>query len=64
MDPQAAVKLVIDCLDRALQLEEFAARETDATFKRQLLAKADVYRKRAVKHAAHQRLSGQSAPDR
>ena len=46
------VKLLTEYLERAVQLEELAAREPDSAFKDQLLTQAQAYRKLAAKRAA------------
>jgi hypothetical protein len=43
--------MLTEYLDRAVQLEEMAANEPDSTFKEQLLAQAQAYRKLAAKRA-------------
>jgi len=45
------VKKLTEYLDRAVQLEELAAKEPDSTFKDQLLNQATAYRKLAAKWA-------------
>jgi hypothetical protein len=45
------VKLLTEYLERAVQLEEMAAKEPDSTFRDQLLTQAQAYRKLAEKRA-------------
>jgi hypothetical protein len=45
------VKLLTEYLDRAVQLEKMAEQEPDSSFKEQLLAQAQAYRKLAAKRA-------------
>jgi len=45
------VKQLTEYLERAVQLEELAAKEPDSTFKDQLLSQAQAYRKLAAKRA-------------
>jgi hypothetical protein len=45
------MKKLTEYLERALQLEEMAAKEPESTFKKQLLIQAQAYRKLASKWA-------------
>jgi hypothetical protein len=45
------VKLLTEYIERAMQLEALAERETEPKFKVQLLKQADAYRKLAAKRA-------------
>ena len=45
------MKLLVEYLERAIQLERLAASERDADFKDQLLTQAQAYRKLAAKRA-------------
>jgi hypothetical protein len=45
------VKKLTEYIERAVQLEDLAAKEPDSTFKEQLLAQAQAYRKLALKWA-------------
>jgi hypothetical protein len=48
---RGVVKKLTEYLERAVQLEDLAAREPDSAFKEQLLAQAQAYRKLASKWA-------------
>jgi predicted ABC-class ATPase len=48
---EGAVKKLTEYLERAVQLEDLAAKEPDSAFKEQLLAQARAYRKLASKWA-------------
>ncbi|MBC9876370.1 hypothetical protein G8O24_03300 [Bradyrhizobium sp. INPA01-394B] len=45
------MKLLVEYLERAVQLERLAASEADAAFKQQLQTQAQAYRKLAAKRA-------------
>ncbi|WP_439393774.1 hypothetical protein ACRQ5Q_31120 [Bradyrhizobium sp. PMVTL-01] len=45
------MRLLVEYLERAVQLERLAASERDAGFKEQLLTQAQAYRKLAAKRA-------------
>ncbi|WFU75594.1 hypothetical protein [Bradyrhizobium sp. CB2312] len=45
------MKLLVEYLERAVQLERLAASERDAVFKGQLLTQAQAYRRLAAKRA-------------
>ncbi|UFW50465.1 MULTISPECIES: hypothetical protein [Bradyrhizobium] len=45
------MKLLVEYLERAVQLERLAATERDASFEEQLLTQAQAYRKLAAKRA-------------
>jgi hypothetical protein len=52
------MKLLVQYLERARQLQKLAASETDSAFKDQLLAQALAYRKLAEKRAKDHALPG------
>lgn len=57
------MKLLTEYLERAHQLEQLALDETDTSFKDQLLAQAQAYRKLAAKRAAEYGLPSPSPAD-
>jgi hypothetical protein len=59
----AAMKLLTEYLERAINLESLAADEADSGFKSQLLDQAEAYRKLAAKRAADYGLPAPSPPE-
>jgi hypothetical protein len=59
----AAMKLLTEYLERAVNLERLAAGEQDSTFKTQLLNQAAAYRKLAAKRAMEYGLPPPSPPE-
>jgi hypothetical protein len=54
------MKILIEYLERAVQLERLASSECDAAFKEQLLSQARAYRQMAAKRAKDYGLPGPS----
>jgi hypothetical protein len=57
------VKLLLQYLERAVQLENLAAQEPHPDFKTELIKQANAYRAMAAKRAAEQGLPPPSPPD-
>ena len=57
------MKLLTECLERAVTLERLAASEQDSAFKTQLLVQAAAYRKMAAKRAEQYGLPPPSPPE-
>jgi hypothetical protein len=57
------MKLLVEYLDRAVNLERLAASEQDSTFKTQLLNQAAAYRKLAARRAEQYGLPPPSPPE-
>jgi len=57
------MKILMEYLDRAVQLERLASNERDAVFKEQLLTQAQAYRQMAAKRAIDYGLPAPSAPE-
>jgi hypothetical protein len=57
------MKILLEYLDRALQLEKMAATEPNGAFKEQLLKQASAYRELAAKRAEEHGLPPPSPPD-
>jgi len=58
----SAVKLLTEYIERALQFEELAEKESDPDFKAKLLEQAEAYRKLAEKRAEQYGLPPPSKP--
>ena len=57
------MKLLTECLERAVSLERLAADEVDLKFKNDLLKQAAAYRKLAAKRASDYGLPPPSPPE-
>jgi hypothetical protein len=57
------MRLLIDYLERAVQLEALLADERNPEFRAQLLSQANAYRKLASKHARQHGLPPPSPPE-